>query len=203
MADSVSFIHCSKQQGRTFHVTTAANSSGESVVQYFSGQTNTRQAYSWIKRLWRRWGILDRPWGQRKSFEGLLWYENWRRLVNGAKRWYRIKICIAIFHVLIIKNESRYKHYFTFNKSVSCSVRFEVFSCDSCFAGKNSGLLQIEIKVFSQFHRVCLLDSTIATCFRRIQAKFDRFYSNFRLQGPLPCAHIRYTEFRSHTLHTQ
>ena len=34
-------FHCSKQQGRTFHVTTA-NSSGEAVVQYFSGQTNTR-----------------------------------------------------------------------------------------------------------------------------------------------------------------
>ena len=33
--------HCSKQQGRTFQVTTA-NSSGEAVVQYFSGQTNTR-----------------------------------------------------------------------------------------------------------------------------------------------------------------
>ena len=35
-------FHCSKQQGRTFHVTTAANSSGEAVVQYFSNQTNTR-----------------------------------------------------------------------------------------------------------------------------------------------------------------
>ena len=34
-------FHCNKQQGRTFHVTTAANSSGEAVVQYFSGQTNT------------------------------------------------------------------------------------------------------------------------------------------------------------------
>ena len=34
-------FHCRKQQvGRTFHVTTAANSSGEAVVQYFSGQTN-------------------------------------------------------------------------------------------------------------------------------------------------------------------
>ena len=87
--------------------------------------------------------------------------------------------------------------------SISCSVRFEVFSCDSCFAVKNSGLLQIEIKVFSRFHRVCLLNSTIATCFRRIQAKFDRFYSNFRQQRPLPCAHIRHAEFRSHTLHTQ
>ena len=33
-------FHCSKQQGRTFHVTTVANSTGEAVVQYFSGQTD-------------------------------------------------------------------------------------------------------------------------------------------------------------------
>ena len=33
---------CSKQQGRTFHLTTAANSTGEAVVQYFSGQTDAR-----------------------------------------------------------------------------------------------------------------------------------------------------------------
>ena len=35
-------FHCSKQKGRTIHVTTAANSSGEAVVQYFSGQTDSR-----------------------------------------------------------------------------------------------------------------------------------------------------------------
>ena len=35
-------FHCSKQQGRTFHVTTAANTTGEAVVQYFSGQTDIR-----------------------------------------------------------------------------------------------------------------------------------------------------------------
>ena len=35
-------FHCSKHQGRTFHVTTAANSSGEAVVQYFSGQTDVQ-----------------------------------------------------------------------------------------------------------------------------------------------------------------
>ncbi len=35
-------FHCSKQQGRTFHVTTAANSTGEAVVQYFSGQTDVK-----------------------------------------------------------------------------------------------------------------------------------------------------------------
>ena len=87
--------------------------------------------------------------------------------------------------------------------SVSCSVRFQVFSFDSCFAGKNSSLFQIEIKVFSWFNRVCLLDSTIATCFRRTQAKFDRFYSNFRRQMPLPCVSIRHAKFQPHTLNTQ
>ena len=35
-------FHCSKQQGRTFHVTTAANSTGEAVVQYFRGQTDVQ-----------------------------------------------------------------------------------------------------------------------------------------------------------------
>ena len=35
-------FHCNKQQGRTFHVTTAANRSGEAVVQYFSGQTRVQ-----------------------------------------------------------------------------------------------------------------------------------------------------------------
>ena len=34
-------FHCSKQQGRTFHVTTVPNSTGEAVVQYFSGQNDT------------------------------------------------------------------------------------------------------------------------------------------------------------------
>ena len=34
-------FHCSKQQGRTFHLTIATKSFGKTVVQYFSGQTNT------------------------------------------------------------------------------------------------------------------------------------------------------------------
>ncbi|XP_078346676.1 uncharacterized protein LOC144631960 [Oculina patagonica] len=34
-------FHCRKQKVRTFHVTTVANSTGEAVVQYFSGQTDT------------------------------------------------------------------------------------------------------------------------------------------------------------------
>ena len=35
-------FHCNKQQGRTFHVTTVTNSSGEAAVQYFSGQTDVQ-----------------------------------------------------------------------------------------------------------------------------------------------------------------
>ena len=35
-------FHCSKQQGKTFHVITATNSTGEAVVQYFSGQTDVK-----------------------------------------------------------------------------------------------------------------------------------------------------------------
>ena len=35
-------FYCSKQQGRRFHVTTVANSTGEAVVQYFSGQTDVQ-----------------------------------------------------------------------------------------------------------------------------------------------------------------
>ena len=115
-------------------------------------------------------------------------------------KWSRIT---ADLNILIVpRKESKTIRIKTLT-SISCLVRFEVFSCDSCFAGKYSGLLQIEIKVFSRFHRVYWLNSTIATCFRRIQAKSDQFYSNFRQQRPLPCAHIRHAEFRSHTLHTQ
>ena len=33
-------FYCSKNKGRTFHLTTAANSTGESVVKYFSNQTD-------------------------------------------------------------------------------------------------------------------------------------------------------------------
>ena len=37
-------FHCSKNNGRTFHVTTAANITGEAIVQYFSGQTDVQPA---------------------------------------------------------------------------------------------------------------------------------------------------------------
>ena len=76
-------FHCSKQQGRTFHVTTAANSSGEAVVEYFSNQTNTRpdsclsfvrmkDDNSYLSRNCSRWGSdessnFEGKWGHKKK----------------------------------------------------------------------------------------------------------------------------------------
>ena len=37
-------FHCNKQHGRTIHMATAANSAGEAVIQYFTGQTETMPA---------------------------------------------------------------------------------------------------------------------------------------------------------------
>ena len=37
-------FHCSKNNGLTFHVTTADNSTGKAVVQYFTGQTDFQPA---------------------------------------------------------------------------------------------------------------------------------------------------------------
>ena len=41
-------FHSSKQQGHTFHVTTVANSTGEAVVQYFSGQVKTPNMWAYL-----------------------------------------------------------------------------------------------------------------------------------------------------------
>ena len=63
-------FHCRKKQGRTFHVVTASNSSGEAVVQYFSGQTDeqpdacgsfvrlTRDDNSELAGICKDWGQL-------------------------------------------------------------------------------------------------------------------------------------------------
>ena len=37
-------FHCKKGRGRRFHITTAANSTGEAVVKYFSGETDVMPA---------------------------------------------------------------------------------------------------------------------------------------------------------------
>ena len=87
-------FHCSKTQGRTFHVTTASNSVGEAVVQYFRGQTGVRPyACGSFERMkndnsklagackqWR-----DQKWGHSSSNEDRLY--NHAAYVGGAYHW--------------------------------------------------------------------------------------------------------------------
>ncbi|KAL9957129.1 hypothetical protein ACROYT_G038731 [Oculina patagonica] len=98
-------FHCSKQQGRTFHVTTVANSTGEAVVQYFSGQTDAPPAScgsfvqmkndnSRLTGVCSQWYTSGGRWGAGYSDEGRLYkvvaYVNslyhWV-LFPGSSRW--------------------------------------------------------------------------------------------------------------------
>ena len=84
-------FHCRKKQGRTFHVVTASNSSGEAVVRYFSGQTDERpdSCGSFVRVTWddnsklagicKDWGqvsgeSLVGKWGHGEDQGRLYWY---------------------------------------------------------------------------------------------------------------------------------
>ena len=83
-------FHCSKQQGRTFHVTTVANSIGEAVVQYFSGQTDVHpdacssfvrmeNDNSFLAQVCSQWGKIGLSfhvgkWGHANNDEDRLYY---------------------------------------------------------------------------------------------------------------------------------
>ena len=85
-------FHCRKKEGRTFHVVTASNSSGEAVVQYFSGQTDeqpdacgsflrvTSDDNSELAGICKDWGqlvsgeVLVGKWGYGEDQERLYWY---------------------------------------------------------------------------------------------------------------------------------
>ena len=93
-------FHCEKQRGRTFHVTTAANSKGEAVVQYFSGQTDVQPAScgsfvimnddnSRLARACQRWGYVKgspyvNKWGHEKDQDRLY---NHAAFVGSAYHW--------------------------------------------------------------------------------------------------------------------
>ena len=102
-------FHCSKLQGRTFHVTTVANRTGEAVVQYFSGQTNVqpvscgsfvsmRNDNSGLTGNCEKWGrengvYFVGKWGHERDQDRLYTYpafvkavNNWF-MENGGSRW--------------------------------------------------------------------------------------------------------------------
>ena len=100
-------FHCKKQGGRRFHITTAANSKGEAVVQYFSGQTDVQPAScgsfaimnddnSRLARACKRWGYekgsyFVNKWGHERGEDRLYnhaafvgWGYHW---LLGGSRW--------------------------------------------------------------------------------------------------------------------
>ena len=90
-------FHCHKKQGRTFHVVTASNSSGEAVVRYFSGQTDeqpdacgsfvrlTLDDNSQLAGICKEWGRLVSEevrvgkWGHGEDQNRLYWYPVMRK----------------------------------------------------------------------------------------------------------------------------
>ena len=93
-------FHCKKQNpGRTFHIATVKNSSGEDVVQYFSGQTDVlpyacgsfykmNDDDSYLANKCERWGKYDGKylvgkWGYEMD-SGLGSDQNETRLFNHA-----------------------------------------------------------------------------------------------------------------------
>ena len=101
-------FHCSKQQGRTFHVTTVTNSSGEAAVQHFSSPADVQpDACGLFVRMENdksrsagdcgRWGFDNAyqvgKWGHHKDQERLydhaafVEYSYHWLLVLGGSRW--------------------------------------------------------------------------------------------------------------------
>ena len=100
-------FNCRKQEGFTFHITTARNSKGEAVVQYFSGQTDVQPAScgsfvimnddnSVLARACKKWGYergsyLVGKWGHERDqnrlydhpafIQGAIWF------LSGSSRW--------------------------------------------------------------------------------------------------------------------
>ena len=94
-------FHCSKNKGRILHLTMAANSSGEAVVQYFSGQTdaNPKACGSFVRMKddnsklaadYNQWG--NKEWGYFRSGKSryrIVAFVPWKYMWNlyGSSRW--------------------------------------------------------------------------------------------------------------------
>ena len=103
-------FYCSKQQGRTFHVTTVANNTGEAVVQYFSGQTDVQpDACSSFVRMEndnsRLAGVCD-EWG----FDGAIYEVGKWGAASGEDRLYHAPAFIrSLYHWLLDPTEPRWE----------------------------------------------------------------------------------------------
>ena len=89
-------FHSSKNNGRTFHVTTVANNNGEAVVQYLSGQRNGKPSScgsyvrmendnSYLAGDCKRW--KNEKWGTGVDQEESRPYRKVIVYLNPARRW--------------------------------------------------------------------------------------------------------------------
>ena len=97
-------FHCSKQQGRTFHVTTVANSTGEAVVQYFSGQTDVKPdacgSFVKMENDNSRMAGVRGQWG----YDGERFPGKWGILAADEDRLYNNSAFVrGVYHWLLIK----------------------------------------------------------------------------------------------------
>ena len=101
-------FHCSKQHhGRTFHVTTVTNSTGEAVVQYFSGQTDVQpDACGSFVRMEndnsRLAGVCDR-WG----YNGAYFVGKWGHQHNEERLYNHAAFAAGLSHWVLLPAGSR------------------------------------------------------------------------------------------------
>ena len=117
-------FRCRKQQvGRTFHVITTANSSGEAVVQYFSGQTNVMPdscgSFVRVKTDNSRLAKLCDQWGTQN---GTVKVGKWSRdnIAGGRTRLYNHPAFVSGEHYWLLGVRSRWEcDDFTARKNMS------------------------------------------------------------------------------------
>ena len=92
-------FYCSKPQGRTFHVATVTNSSREAVIQYFTGQTETKPAScgsfkrlegdnSYLSGQCAKWGLEnDNYFVGKWGFQGARELYNHPAMLKAAYHW--------------------------------------------------------------------------------------------------------------------
>ena len=94
-------FHCKKQLGRAFHLTTVSNSTGEAVVQYFSGETDVRpdacgsfvrmdDDNSRLAGMCDKWGYNSGRWGINLADRESRLY-NHAAFVSGNYHWLLIR----------------------------------------------------------------------------------------------------------------
>ena len=103
-------FHCSKKQGRTFHVTTVANSTGEAVVQYFSGQTDIQPdacgSFVRMENDNSRLAGVCRQWG----FNGMSYYVGkWGPGGDQARLFNHAAFVVYRYHWLLTTDGSRWE----------------------------------------------------------------------------------------------